>query len=90
MSQKVDGKMIFTWSFWAFHDIPGLEKYGFSSSEEWQNNNRMGETIAICKRKILIKKFIREHSEYHSKGRKENFIKTNYKEIRNWHKKVCF
>ena len=20
---KVDGKMIFTWSFWAFHDIPG-------------------------------------------------------------------
>ena len=22
--QKSDGKMIFTWSFWAFHDIPGL------------------------------------------------------------------
>ena len=31
-SQKVDGKMIFTWSFWAFHDIPGLRKYGFSFS----------------------------------------------------------
>ena len=31
-SQKVDGKMIFTWSFWAFHDIPGLGKYGFSCS----------------------------------------------------------
>ena len=31
-SQKVDGKMIFTWSFWAFHDIPGLGKYGFSRS----------------------------------------------------------
>ena len=31
-SQKVDGKMIFTWSFWAFHDIPGPGKYGFSCS----------------------------------------------------------
>ena len=31
-SQKVDGKMIFTWSFWAFYDIPGPEKYGFSRS----------------------------------------------------------
>ena len=28
-SQNVDGKMIFTWSFRAFHDIPGLGKYGF-------------------------------------------------------------
>ena len=28
-SQKVDGKMVFTWSFWAFHDIPGLGKYVF-------------------------------------------------------------
>ena len=33
-SQKVDGKMIFTWSFWAFHDIPGPGKYGFSCSEK--------------------------------------------------------
>ena len=24
--QKVDGKMMFTWYFWTFHDIPGLEK----------------------------------------------------------------
>ena len=31
-SQKVDVKMIFTWSFWAFHDISGLRKYGFSCS----------------------------------------------------------
>ena len=31
-SRKVDGKMILTWSFWAFHDIPGLRKYGFSCS----------------------------------------------------------
>ena len=32
-SQKVDGKMIFTWSLWAFYDIPGPGKYGFSRSE---------------------------------------------------------
>ena len=31
-SQKVDGNMIFTWSFWAFHDIPALGKYAFSCS----------------------------------------------------------
>ena len=28
-SQKVDGKMMFTWPFWAFNDIPGFGKYGF-------------------------------------------------------------
>ena len=32
-SQKVDVKIIFTWSFWAFHDIPGPGKYCFSCSE---------------------------------------------------------
>ena len=31
-SQKVRGKMIFSWSFLVFHDIPGLGKYGFSYS----------------------------------------------------------
>ena len=31
-SQKVDGKIIFTWSFWGFYDILGLEKNGFSCS----------------------------------------------------------
>ena len=35
LSQKVDGKMIFTWSFWAFHDIPGLRKYDFLCSENF-------------------------------------------------------
>ena len=30
--QKANEKMIFTWSFWVFHDIPGLGKYGFSCS----------------------------------------------------------
>ena len=34
-SQKVDGKMIFTWSFWAFYDIPGPGKYGFSRSKKY-------------------------------------------------------
>ena len=29
-SQKVDGKMMFTWSLWAFYGIPGPGKYGFS------------------------------------------------------------
>ena len=28
-SQKVDGKMIFTWPFWAFHDILGIWKWFF-------------------------------------------------------------
>ena len=32
-SQKVGRKMIFTWSFWAFHDVPRLRKYGFSCSD---------------------------------------------------------
>ena len=31
--QKVDGNMIFTRSYWAFYDIPGPGKYGFSRSE---------------------------------------------------------
>ena len=31
-SQKVDVKVIFAWSFWAFHDIPEPGKYGFSCS----------------------------------------------------------
>ena len=34
-SQKVDEKMIFTWSFWAFYDIPGPGKYGFSHCGWW-------------------------------------------------------
>ena len=32
LSQKVDGKMVFPWSFWAFDDIPRLGKYGFLCS----------------------------------------------------------
>ena len=32
--QKFDGKMIFTWSLWVFHDIPGLWKYDLLYSEQ--------------------------------------------------------
>ena len=35
-SQKVDGKMIITWFLWAFHDITGFGKYGFSCSVSYQ------------------------------------------------------
>ena len=41
-SQKVNVKVIFTWSFWAFHYIPEPRKYGFSCSEcmiVWKNCN---------------------------------------------------
>ena len=31
-SRKVDGKIIFIWSFWAFYNIPGPGKYVFSRS----------------------------------------------------------
>ena len=31
--------MIFTWSFWAFHDIPGLGKYGFWIKQTLNTNN---------------------------------------------------
>ena len=32
LSQRVGEKIIFTWCFSAFHDIPGLGKYGFLCS----------------------------------------------------------
>ena len=37
-SQKVDGKMIFTWFFWAFYDISGPGEYGFSRSGKWKTS----------------------------------------------------
>ena len=36
LSQEVDGKMIITWFLWAFHDITGFGKYGFSCSVSYQ------------------------------------------------------
>ena len=41
---------IFPWSFWAFHDIPGLRKYGFSCSKCY-DTKRTHDT----KYKIFIK-----------------------------------
>ena len=40
LRQKVDGKIIFTWSFLAFHDIPRPGKYDFSCSVMclWHND----------------------------------------------------
>ena len=31
--QKIDGKMVFTWSFWPYYDISGLGKYVFLRSD---------------------------------------------------------
>ena len=41
-SQKVDGKMIFTLSFWAVHDILGPGKYGFSCNSSWYSTTMYG------------------------------------------------
>ena len=46
-NQKVDWKMIFTWSFWVFHDIPGPGKYGFLCSEGDRRKN--DRAYVICK-----------------------------------------
>ena len=48
---KVDGQMIFTLSFWAFHDIPGLGKYGFSCSDI------LHEKVKLCIFKSTISFF---------------------------------
>ena len=55
--------MIFTWSFWAFHDIPGNGKYGFSRSEslllqEISKKQRDSlKRIGKCKRNADIANF---------------------------------
>ena len=46
-SQKVDGKMIFTWSFWAFHNIPGLRKYCISCSAQPDLNAQQYRWVTI-------------------------------------------
>ena len=57
-SKDVAGKMIFTWSFWAFHDIPILDKYGFSSSLKhlFKRKTLLSVTLLIKKtlRKLVI------------------------------------
>ena len=50
LSQKADGKRMFTWSFWAFHDIPGFEKHAFScsvASLEWYRIYKLWKVIIM-------------------------------------------
>ena len=42
--------MIFTWSFWAFHDIPGLRKHGSSCSA-------MGLVQRLTEEKNILKNY---------------------------------
>ena len=35
LTKKVDVKLIFTWSFWAFYDIPRPGKHGFFLFGDW-------------------------------------------------------
>ena len=39
--------MIFTWYFWAFHDIPGLGKYGFSCSANGSQYLSLSIVVAL-------------------------------------------
>ena len=47
-SQKVGGKVIFIWSFWAFHDILRLRKYGFSCSDQPTLKGHVIEITEAC------------------------------------------
>ena len=50
LSLEVDGKMIFTWFFWAFYDLRGPGKYGFSCSVSFRLFWQLFEMVAIiCK-----------------------------------------
>ena len=70
LSQKVDGKTIFTWYFLAFSDIPRLRKYGFLCSGYIDLNVRkndedpkfeVGDHVRILKYKRILYK--RLHSK---------------------------
>ena len=61
--QNVDGKMIFTWSFWAFYDMPGPGKHDFSHSacdplRACSDKNTTGHIR--LKRRFKIKWFIKK------------------------------
>ena len=62
-SQKVDEKMKYTWSFWAFHDIPGHGKYGFSRNVIkqhkwcfWTNGWKIACAVKTQKESCNVKK----------------------------------
>ena len=59
-SQKADGKMIFTWSFWAFYDIPGPRKYGFSHS--------------VFRRKSVLTNFVKFTGKHLCKGTSDGYF----------------
>ena len=44
--QNVDGKLIFSWYFWTFYDIPRLGKYGFSCSVTTDHNKEDAKVAA--------------------------------------------
>ena len=55
-SEKVDEKMMLTWSFQAFHDIPGLWKYGFLCSEHIKHSHVFNKVRTEYIRLIRLKK----------------------------------
>ena len=53
-SQKFDVKMMFTWSFWAYHDLPGLGKCGFLCSGIWTLFTQWMEIIVRSAPSLLL------------------------------------
>ena len=47
--QNVDVKVVFTWSFWAFYDVPGPGKYEFSFSETKPDIKQLQDDIKKSK-----------------------------------------
>ena len=54
--QKIDVKIIFTWYFWAFHDISGPGKYGFSCSDFSADYDAITVDNILDLHKYLMKK----------------------------------
>ena len=67
LSQKVDGKMIFTWPFLVFHDIPGHGKYGSPCSDTRKN---LPHESQICYHKLLWAKYTYKSYRLNSKKAK--------------------
>ena len=61
-SQKVHGKMIVTSSFWVFHDIPGLGKYGFSCSE-WGIFSKLALKECLVKTQTPLQVFLKDFAK---------------------------
>ena len=82
-SQKFDGKIVFTWSFWAFHDIPGLEirffvqwhhrNFQVVATEMFQVKNEMSPET-ICD--ISPKRINNHHNLGHTNHFESHFVRT--------------